>query len=71
MSKKKEDLIQELEEKLAEARRLQRLGIDPVTLKNLPQYAHELPAVVPVTMPTNKLRAKVNVTGLVNKWGRK
>lgn len=60
--------IAELQETLDRFKEYEAAGIDPVTLKNLPRYKHEVETqLVHVAKPTTK----VNVGGLMDKWGRK
>lgn len=43
---------------------------DPKTLKNLPKYAHEVAETQPTT-PKIVVPKKVDVSGLLGKWGRR
>ncbi len=60
---RREQRIRDLEAQLAESKSLRAAGIDPVTLKNLPHYVHELPAVVPVA-PKPRAASAVSLTAL-------
>jgi hypothetical protein len=59
--------IADLQERLDNWKAYEADGIDPVTLKNLPKYTHDLPAAVPAK-PQPK---PVKLDGLMAKWGKK